>query len=101
MVSTRKDILDKQYQEDKDALTKECENGRAKIEALLGDGNFVNTTGWLEVFKNKHNYSIAEIQLMTVDTVSNKSPVNYFEQFMLRFQDNETMFIYVKLAEVK
>ena len=101
MVSTRKDLLDKQYKEDNDELTKECKDSRLKVMALLGKDNFVTTTGWLEVFKNKHLYSIAEIQLMTVDTVSNKSPVSYFEQFMLRFQDNEMMYIYVKLAEVK
>jgi heme-binding NEAT domain protein len=101
MVSTRKDILEKQYKEDIDELSKECKDGRAKVEALLGSDRFANTSGWIEVFKNKHNYSIADIQLMSVDVVSNKSPVTYFEQFMLRFQDNETVFIYIKLAEVK
>ena len=100
-MTTEMDILDKQYKEDVKRIKDECLCARNNVIGLLSSkegGDIVSPAGWEEVVRNQHTYNIAEIRLMSVDK---REDGVVFEQFMLQFQDNETMFIYVKLAEVK
>lgn len=99
-MTTEMDLLDKQYKEDVKRLKDECLCARDNVTGLLSskEGGIVSPAGWEEVVKNQHTYNIAEIRLMSVDRHESGA---VFEQFMLKFQDNEIMFVYVKMAEVK
>lgn len=99
-MTTEMDLLDKQYEEDVKRIKDECLCARNNVTGLLSSekGDTVSPAGWEEVVKNQHTYNIAEIKLMSVDK---REGGDTLEQFMLKFQDNETMFVYVKLAEVK
>lgn len=100
-MTTEMDLLDKQYKEDVKRLKDEClcaiNNVTGRLSSKEG-GDIVSPAGWEEVVKNQHTYNIAEIKLMSVDK---REGVGMLEQFMLKFQDNQTMFVYVKMAEVK
>lgn len=99
-MTTEMDLLDKQYKEDVKRIKDECHCAVNNVTGLLFNTgkDFVSPAGWEEVVKNQGTYRIAEIRLMSVDKREN---VGMLEQFMLQFQDNQTMFVYVKLAEVK
>lgn len=100
-MTTEMDLLDKQYKEDVKRLKDDCLCAINNVTGLLSSkegGDIVSPAGWEEVVKNQHTYNIAEIRLMSVDK---REGVGMLEQFMLKFQDNQTMFVYVKMAEVK
>lgn len=99
-MATELDILEKQFKEDVKRIKDECICARNNVTGLLSceEGGVVSPAGWEEVINNQHAYNIAEIKLMSVDE---RECVGMLEQFMLKFQDNETMFVYVKLAGVE
>ena len=99
-MTTELDILEKQFKEDVKRIKDECLCARNNVKGLLfcTEKDFVSPAGWEEVVENQHNYNIAEIRLMSV---YKREGVGRLEQFMLQFQDNETMFVYVKMEEVK
>lgn len=99
-MTTEMDILEKQFKEDVKRIKDECLCARNNVTGLLTskEGYFVSPAGWEEVVKNQHTYNIAEIRLMSIDK---RKDLGMFEQFMLKFQDNETIFVYVKMAEVE
>lgn len=99
-MTTEMDLLDKQYKEDVKRVKDDCLRARDKVNSLLSckGKDSVSPAGWEEVVKNQYTYNIAEIRLMSVDK---RECVGTLEQFMLTFQDNETMFVYVKIAEVE
>ena len=84
------------YTEKSKEIAEKCDNARSVLKEL----GFLNTMTvqddvFKKVFDNRYSYSIHEIQLMAVDKREDKD--NYFLQFMVKFEDDDTEFVYLEV----
>lgn len=91
---TKLDYADKEYKDIKESLDDEYKKGRAEVEHLLNESG-KPAEGWAEVVENYTKYSINAIKLMGVRRFDKTG--TYQEQFMLTFENNKTMFVYMEL----
>lgn len=89
-------VMEKRFQEEKDKLKEECKHG---IE-FVREGNkmcqYWPGEKFFILFQNRFDYKINRIELMTTDKNSNGQ---YYQQFLIEFEDNTTEYIYVLIGE--
>ena len=84
------------YTEKTKEITEKCDNARSVLKELgFLDTMTVQDDVFKKVFDNRYPYSIHEIQLMAVDKREDNN--NYYLQFMVKFKDDDTSFIYVEV----
>lgn len=90
------DAMEKRFQEEKDKLKEECKRG---IE-FIREGNkmcqYWPGEKFLILFENRFEYKINCIELMSVHKNSNGQ---YYQQFLIKFEDNTTEYVYVFIGE--
>ena len=79
----------------KKQIEEKCAEGKKKVQALMLDGRTVQGEAWAEIVKNYYNYQIHTIKLMSVGKYEKQK--TYYEQFMLTFENDDTVFIYIDL----
>ena len=87
--------MENRFNEEKAKLKEECKHG---IE-VVREGN-KNHRYWpgnqlATLFNDRFGYKINRIELMNVDRNSNNQ---YYQQFLIEFEDNTTEYIYVLIG---
>lgn len=89
-------VMEKRFQEEKDKLKEECKHG---IEFVREGNDFCQYwpgEKFSILFLNLFVYKINRIELMTVDK---NSKGQFYQQFLIEFEDNTTEYIYVLIGE--
>jgi hypothetical protein len=92
---TELDRAQEKFDSIKKAIEDKSEKGQAVVKKLLLNGDKVSAEAWAEITKNYFNYQIHEIRLMSVG--KREGQKTYYEQFMLTFENNDTMFVYIDI----
>lgn len=85
---TEKEKLDNEYTKAKTELTETCNKAREEL-LKIGFKDKISGEIFSKVFSEYWTYKINEIRLMSAD----KNEL----QFMIKFEDDETTFIYVEV----
>lgn len=92
---TLMEAIDKRYKDEKSALMEECKEGLDRLHVLQKQ-NYLAGKDFKELMDNRGHYRINHIELMSVDVKSNGQ---YYQQFMIVFENNVTEYFYVLIGE--
>lgn len=93
---TKLDYEKEKFDKIKQAIEEECKEGKKKVQELLSGEMRLPAEGWADIVEKPFEYKINEIQLMCVGKYERQK--TWYEQFMLRFENNDTMFVYIDIA---
>lgn len=89
-------VMEKRFQEEKDKLKEECKPGIKFIREGNEFCQYWPGEKFSVLFENRFGYKINRIELMAVDKNSNGQ---YYQQFLIEFEDNTKEYIYVLIGE--
>ena len=90
------DAMEKRFKEDVNALKEECERGITFIREGNQMCQYWPGEKFSILFQGRFEYKINRVELMSVDKNSNGQ---YYQQFLIQFEDNTTEYIYVLIGE--
>lgn len=90
------DAMEKRFQEEKDKLKEECKRGIKFIREGNQMCQYWPGEKFSILLQSRFDYKINRIELMTVDKNSNGQ---YYQQFLIEFEDNTKEYIYVLIGE--
>lgn len=90
------DIMEKRFQEEKDKLKEECKRGIGFIREGNQMCQYWPGEKFSVLFENRFDYKINRIELMAIDKNSNGQ---YYQQFLIEFEDNTKEYVYVLIGE--
>lgn len=90
------DVMENRFEEEKNKLKEECKHG---IE-FIREGNqmcqYWPGEKFSILFQNRVDFKINRIELMNINKNSNGQ---YYQQFLIEFEDNSTEYIYILIGE--
>ncbi len=89
-------VMEKRFQEEKDKLKEECKHGVKFIREGNQICQYWPGDKFSNLFQNRFDYKINCIELMSINKNSNGQ---YYQQFLIEFEDNTTEYIYVLIGE--
>lgn len=90
------DAMENRFKEEKNKLKEECKRGIELIRESNEKTHYWPGDKFHELFAKQFEYKINRIQLMSVDKNSNGQ---YYQQFLVQFEDNTTEYIYVLIGD--
>lgn len=88
--------MEKRFQEEKDKLKEECKQGIKFIREGNEQCQYWPGRKFYTLFQSRFDYKINRIELMSVDKNSNGQ---YYQQFLVEFEDNTKEYVYVLIGE--
>lgn len=88
--------LEKRFKEEKEKLKEECKPGIQFIRDCAKVNNYISGSCFEHLFKERFNLKINRIQLMDVSTDSKKQ---FYQQFLIEFEDNTVEYVYVLIGD--
>jgi hypothetical protein len=89
------DILNEEFKSSVAEIEKESDEGIGKVTAVMTDEGMIPAEAWADIVKNRYSYHINSIELMAVDKWEDQG--TWYEQFMLKFESNKTVFVYIDI----
>lgn len=88
--------MEKRFNEEKAKLKEECKHGIEVVREGNKNHQYWPGMQFSQLFNDRFGYKISRVELMSVDRNSNNQ---YYQQFLIEFEDNTTEYIYVLIGE--
>lgn len=89
-------VMEKRFQEEKDKLKEECKRGIKFVREGNQMVQYWPGEKFSTLLQSRFDFKINRIELMSVDKNSNGQ---YYQQFLIEFEDNTTEYIYVLIGD--
>ena len=93
---TQLQAMEKRFNDEKEQLKEECKPGIFLVRETNKTYQYWPGVEFLSLFQKRFEMKINRIELMSVDK---NSKGQYYQQFLIEFEDNSTEYIYVLIGE--
>ena len=93
---TQLNILEKRFNDEKAQLKEECKPGIFLVRETNKTYQYWPGAEFYTLFQKRFEMKINRVELMSIDK---NSTGQYYQQFLIEFEDNTTEYIYVLVGE--